>query len=122
MYFMVKDSHHKTICEVGIYSDKDNTERWNNKMYVSFNIDNYSNFLIEYFDKAQEIKDIFSKIQNYVLDYNENVTGNYPERKLYSLEDPQLKNDRLQMIQVTRDRLYSIVNDLGDTGIYVNED
>ena len=122
MYFTVKDGHYQTICEVGIYSDRDSVERWNNKMYVSFNINNYSNFLIEYFDKAQEIKDIFSKIQNYVLDYNENVTGDYPERKLYSLEDPQLKNDRSQMIRVTRDRLYSIVQSLSYTGIYINED
>ena len=122
MYFSVKDKHSKTICEVGIYSDQDSINRWNNKMYVSFNINTYSNFLIEYFDKAQEIRDIFVKIQNYVLDYNENVSGDYPERKLYSSEDPQLKNDRSQMIQVTRDRLYSVIEKLGDTGIYINED
>ena len=125
MYFMVKDKGHNTICEIGVYSEKDpytNDTYWTNKMYVSFNIKIYSEYLITNFNRADEIKEAFTKIQSFVLDLNESVTGDYPEVKQYYLEDPELSESKSQIIKVTRDRLYEIVNELGDTGIYVNED
>ena len=56
------------------------------------------------------------------MDLSEHVSGDYPELKQYTLNDPAFNESKSQIIKVTRDRLYSIVNDLGDTGIYVNED
>ena len=124
MYFMVKDENNQTICEVGIYADQDirNTEYWNIVMYVSFNIENYTNYLLSNLDKSTMIKESFTKIQDFVLDLSEHVSGDYPELKQYTLNDPAFNESKSQVIKVTRDRLYSIVNDLGDTGIYVNED
>lgn len=124
MYFMIKDENHQTICEVGVYTEQDmrNTEYWNMAMYVSFNIENYTDYLLNNLDKSTVIKESFTKIQNFVLDLSEHVSGDYPELKQYTLNDPAFNESKSQIIKVTRDRLYSIVNDLGDTGIYVNED
>lgn len=124
MYFMIKDENHQTICEVGVYAENDicNTEYWNMAMYVSFNIENYTDYLLNNLDKSTIIKESFTKIQNFVLDLSEHVSGDYPELKQYTLNDPAFNESKSQIIKVTRDRLYSIVNDLGDTGIYVNED
>jgi len=127
MYFMIKDENDKTICEVGIYSEEGpykmtNEKYWYHKMYVSFNIETYSNYLIEHINRAEEIKNIFTEIQGYVLDLNEGISGDYPERKQYLLNDPEMNESKFQIIKVTRDRLYSVIEKLGDTGIYINED
>ena len=124
MYFSVKDSKHNTLCEIDIYTEQDTYMDcfWDIRMKVWFNIDAYSEFLLSNFAVAEDIKHAFSGIQNFVLDLNEHISGDYPEILQYSLDDPEFKEAKSQIIKVTRDRLYNIVNDLGGTGIYVNED
>ncbi len=110
MYFKISDNIDHFLCEVGIYAEKAYPgELWFIKMYVSFNIMNYSNFLIHNSSKAYEIAKDFKQIQEFVLDLNEH-TGIYPEVKLYDLQDKGLTEDKAEITKITRDRLYIIAN------------
>ena len=124
MYFSVKDNKYNTLCEIDIYTEQDPYMDcfWNIRMKVWFNIGAYSEFLIDNFDAAKDIKHAFAGIQNFVLDLNEHISGDYPEFLQYDLDDPAFKEAKSQVIKVTRNRLYNIVQELGYTGIYVNED
>ena len=124
MYFMIKNKEGKLLCEVSIYTEQDTyiDDFWNITMKTYFNIENCLNYLIQFIDKKEDIVRAFSGIQNFVLDLNEHVSGDYPELLQYEPDDPAFNESKSQVIKVTRDRLYNIVNDLGDTGIYVNED
>lgn len=124
MYFMVRNKEGKLLCEVSIYTEEDDYMDcfWNITMKTYFNIENCLHYLIQFIDKKEDIVRAFSDIQNFVLDLNEHVSGDYPEFLQYELGDPAFNESKSQVIKVTRDRLHSIVNDLGDTGIYVNED
>ena len=124
MYFSVKDNKYNTLCEIDIYTEQDPYMDcfWNIRMKVWFNIGAYSEFLIDNFDTAKDIKHAFAGIQNFVLDLNEHISGDYPEFLQYDLDDPAFKEAKSQVIKVTRNRLYNIVQELGYTGIYINED
>ena len=124
MYFMVRNKEGKLLCEVSIYTEQDTyiDDFWNITMKTYFNIENCLNYLIQFIDKKEDIVRAFSGIQNFVLDLNEHVSGDYPELLQYEPDDPAFNESKSQVIKVTRDRLYAIVDKLGDTGIYVNED
>ena len=124
MYFMIRNKEGKLLCEVSIYTEQDTYMDcfWNITMKTYFNIENCFNYLCQFIEKKEDIIRAFSGIQNFVLDLNEHVSGDYPEFLQYELSDPAFNESKSQVIKVTRDRLYNIVNDLGDTGIYVNED
>ena len=124
MYFMIKNKEGKLLCEVSIYTEQDTyiDDFWNITMKTYFNIENCLNYLIQFIDKKEDIVRAFSGIQNFVLDLNEHVSGDYPELLQYEPDDPAFNESKSQVIKVTRDRLYAIVDKLGDTGIYVNED
>ena len=117
MYFSVKDNKYNTLCEIDIYTEQDPYMDcfWNIRMKVWFNIGAYSEFLIDNFDAAKDIKHAFAGIQNFVLDLNEHISGDYPEFLQYDLDDPAFKEAKSQVIKVTRNRLYNIVQELGYT-------
>lgn len=127
MYMSIKDRFDKTLCEISIYSkrhDAPGLDKWYVSMSTYFNINNYSKFIWDNgktYEAFQKIRDKFSEIQGFVKDLNER-TGVYPNIELYDLTDKQLRQDELEIIKITRDRLHSIIFELADTGIYLTED
>ena len=115
MYFILRDSNNKTLCEVNIHAKQDMFKKDKYAISLSsyFNINNYSHFLIHQslIDQKRIIED-FATIQDCAAYFYEN-TGIYPECKQYDLKDPNLTKDKAIIISTTREILRKIADKYG---------
>ena len=120
MYMTLHDND-KLLCEVDIYCEKSfhKGEKWFVRLSTYFKIGNYTDFLrgVSLSD-AIELGNDFAYIQDFALELNEH-TGEYPELKLYDLYDKGLKEDKSEIIKITRERLQKLAT---KWGLKYNED
>lgn len=120
MYMTLHDND-KLLCEVDISCEKSvhKEEKWFVRLSTYFKIGNYTDFLrgVSYLDGIELGKD-FAHIQDFTLELNEH-TGEYPELKLYNPDDKGLKEDKSEIIKITRERLQKLAT---KWGLKYNED
>lgn len=120
MYMTLHDND-KLLCEVDISCEKSvgKKEKWFVRLSTYFKIGNYTEFLrgVSYLDGI-ELGNDFAHIQDFALELNEH-TGEYPELKLYDTNDKGLKEDKTEIIKITRERLQKLAT---KWGLEYNED